>query len=339
MIVKNYEIQNKSSAFFKKKIILLYGENFGLKKDIKDLVKVEIKKRDTSFESLSFYENEIYENEENFFNSIYSGSLFSNEKIITVYDGSDKIMSVVNAICKKKPENVYLLIFSEILDKKSKLRIFFEKSEDVICVPCYPDTERDLEIIAKNELNKSNINLSKETLNLLIEKSNSDRNNLKNEIEKIKAYSLNKKNLSADEIKLLINFSGDYKSDVLINECLCGNTMEYKKIISEMYANTINQIFFIRILNNKIQRLLKIKKQVSKINSVDNLINTARPIIFWKEKPIVKKQLLIWSLKDLNKLVDEANNTELLCKKNPKISKAIFFRFFSNICEKASNFS
>ena len=144
----------------------------------------------------------------------------------------------------------------------SKLRIFFEKSEDVICVPCYPDTERDLEIIAKNELNKSNINLSKETLNLLIEKSNSDRNNLKNEIEKIKAYSLNKKNLSADEIKLLINFSGDYKSDVLINECLCGNTMEYKKIISEMYANTINQIFFIRILNNKIQRLLKIKKQV-----------------------------------------------------------------------------
>ena len=110
MIVKNYEIQNKSSAFFKKKIILLYGENFGLKKDIKDLVKVEIKKRDTSFESLSFYENEIYENEENFFNSIYSGSLFSNEKIITVYDGSDKIMSVVNAICKKKPENVYLLI-------------------------------------------------------------------------------------------------------------------------------------------------------------------------------------------------------------------------------------
>ena len=173
----------------------------------------------------------------------------------------------------------------------------------------------------------------------MIEKSNSDRNNLKNEIEKIKAYSLNKKNLSADEIKLLINFSGDYKSDVLINECLCGNTMEYKKIISEMYANTINQIFFIRILNNKIQRLLKIKKQVSKINSVDNLINTARPIIFWKEKPIVKKQLLIWSLKDLNKLVDEANNTELLCKKNPKISKAIFFRFFSNICEKASNFS
>ena len=41
------------------------------------------------------------------------------------------------------------------------------------------------EIIAKAELKKNNINLSKESVNLLIEKSNNDRNNLKNEIEKI----------------------------------------------------------------------------------------------------------------------------------------------------------
>tara|TARA_B100000029_G_scaffold479049_1_gene525708 strand:- start:229 stop:1248 length:1020 start_codon:yes stop_codon:yes gene_type:complete len=339
MIVKNYEIINKIPTFLKKKIMLLYGENFGLKKDIQNLIKTEINKKDSSIESQFFYENEIYENEENFFNNLYSGSLFSNQKILTIYDGSDKIVEIINTICEKKPENIYLLIFSEVLDKKSKLRAFFEKNDDVICVPCYLDTERDLETIARNELAKNNINLSKETLNLLIEKSNSDRNNLKNEIEKIRSYSLNKKNLSTDEIKLLINFSGDYKSDILINECLCGNTSEYKKIISEMYANTINQILFIRILNNKIQRLLKIKSQESKTNNLDSLINTTKPAIFWKEKPIVKKQLLIWGMHDLNKLVDEANNTELLCKKNPKISKAIFFKFFSSICEKASNFS
>ena len=34
---------------------------------------------------------------------------------------------------------------------------------------------------------------------------------------------------------------------------------QYKKIISELYVNTVNQILLLRILSNKIQRLLKIK--------------------------------------------------------------------------------
>jgi len=111
--------------------------------------------------------------------------------------------------------------------------------------------------------------VSQEIINLLIEKSNSDRNNLRNEIEKIHSYSLNKKKLELNDIKSLINFSGDYKSDILINECLCGNIKQYKKIISELYFNTINQILLLRILSNKIHRLIKIKTDKSKLSNVN----------------------------------------------------------------------
>ena len=189
------------------------------------------------------------------------------------------------------------------------------------------------------ELKKNNILLSREAINILIEKSNFDRNNLRNEIEKIKSYSLNKKNLELHEIKSLINFSGEYKSDILINECLCGNISQYKKIISEFYINAVNQIFLLRILSNKIHRLLKIKEQKNKSNNIDNIINTSKPTIFWKDKPLVKKQLSIWSLNDLQKMIYDINNTELLCKKNPQISNSIFLSFFSEICKKANNFS
>ena len=130
-------------------------------------------------------------------------------------------------------------------------------NKKTICIPCYLDSEKDLGIIAHSELRKNNISLSREAINLLIEKSNSDRNNLRNEIEKIKFYSLNKKKLELNEIKSLINFSGDYKSDILINECLCGNISQYKKIISELYVNTVSQILLLRILGNKVQRLLQ----------------------------------------------------------------------------------
>ena len=150
---------------------------------------------------------------------------------------------------------------------------------------------------------------------------------------------MNKKKIELDEIKLLTNFSGNYKSDTLVNECLCGNISQYKKIASELYINTINQVLLLRILSSKIQRLHKIKEQVNELNSLDNIINTSKPTIFWKEKPLVKKQLSIWSLGDLKKMISEINNTELLCKKNPQISKFIFFNFFASICKKANNYS
>ena len=339
MIIKSYEIQKNKSNFSKYNSFLLYGENQGLKKDIRKFIKAALEQKDSNTEILSVYEDEILKNEENFYNFIYGGSLFNSKKIITIYEATDKIIQKISDFYDKYPENIFLIIFSEILEKKSKLRNFFEKNKKTICVPCYLDNEKDLRIIAQLEFKKNNIMVSQEIINLLIEKSNSDRNNLRNEIEKIRSYSLNKEKLELDDIKSLVNFSGDYKSNIFINECLCGNIKQYKKILSELYADTVNQIFLLRILSNKTQRLLKIKTEENKSNNMDSLINATKPAIFWQEKPLVKKQLSIWNLNDLKKIIIEINNTELLCKKNPKISKIIFFNFFSDICKKASNFS
>ena len=192
MIIKSYEIHKNKSNFLKYNLFLLYGENVGLKKDFQNILKNNIKKKD-DVESISLYENEILGNDESFYNFIYSGSLFGNKKIITIYDATDKILNKVSDLVEKNLENTFLIIFSEILEKKSKLRNFFEKNLKTICIPCYPDNEKDLEIIALTELKKNNIKLSREATNLLIEKSNTDRNNLKNEIEKIQSYALNKK--------------------------------------------------------------------------------------------------------------------------------------------------
>ena len=339
MIIKSYEVKKNTQNFLKYNLCLLYGENFGLKKDIREFIKITIKQDDDNVEILSLYEDEILNDDENFYNLIYSGSLFSNKKIVTIHEASDKIVKKINDIYDNNPKNVFIIIFSEILEKKSKLRNFFEKNKNTICIPCYQDNEKNLEIILQSEIKKNNISLSREAINLIIEKANSDRLNLKNEIEKIKSFSLNKKKLELDEIKFLINFSGDYKSDILINECLCGNISQYKKIVSEIYIGTINQILLLRILSNKTQRLLNLKEKESETKDLDNLINSSKPPIFWKEKPLIKKQLSIWNLKDLKKIIDQINSTELQCKKNPQIAKAIFFNFFSTICNKANSFS
>ena len=149
----------------------------------------------------------------------------------------------------------------------------------------------------------------------------------------------NENNIRIDEIRSIINFSGEYQSDTFVNECLCGNILQYKKILSELYSNVVNHIFLLRILANKTHRLLKMKEMESNYNNLENLLSSSKPPIFWKEKPMVKKQLTIWSLNALKSTIQEINEIELLCKKNPQISKIIFFNFFTQICTKAKNYS
>ena len=105
------------------------------------------------------------------------------------------------------------------------------------------------------------------------------------------------------------------------------------------FENTVNQILLLRALNNKIQRLLKLKEMEKSNETVDNLLNSIKPPIFWMEKPIVKKQLGIWSLKELKQITPEINDIELLCKKNPQLSQSVAFTFFSKICKKANSYS
>ena len=339
MIAKSYEIIKNKSKFLKYNFFLLYGENYGLKKDIQKLIKTEFNNPSTNLEILTLYENDITDNEENFYNLIYSGSLFSNKKVITINNVTDKTYKTFEDILDKYPDNVTLIVFSNILEKRSKLRSLFEKDSKTLCIPCYPDNESDLRIIAKSEFTKNKISLSNESINLLVDKSNNDRNNLKNEIEKIKSFSLNKKSLEIEEVRSIINFSGEHKSDSLVNECLCGNILQYKKILHETYMNTTDQIFFLRILSNKINRLFSMKKMEGNYSNLDSLLNASKPPIFWKEKPMVKKQLTVWNLDSLNLIMAEINNTELLCKKNPQLSKMIFFNFFTKLCKQANNYS
>ena len=80
MIIKSYEIKKNKSNILKNNFFLLYGENLGLKKDIKILLKTELKQKNNNLEILSFTKTKLLNNEDSFYNFIYSGSLFSKKK-------------------------------------------------------------------------------------------------------------------------------------------------------------------------------------------------------------------------------------------------------------------
>ena len=142
MIIKSFEL-NKINLD-KKKFILFYGVNEGLKKQaINNLIK-------DKNNIYSYEENDILNNEKKFLEDLFSKSLFEKEKILIIKRASDKIFKIIEEIFEKQTEEVIIIINSKNLEKKSKMRTFFEKEKGVVCVAFYADNEQTLSQLAFN---------------------------------------------------------------------------------------------------------------------------------------------------------------------------------------------
>ena len=310
MIIKSFEANKIISKNYKS--ILLYGVNQGFKDE---LIKSSILK-DFSGEILKYDEPEVLDRSEIILESLLNGSLFNEQKLILISRCSNKIYSFIEKFLEKDISQVLVVLNSENLDKKSKLRALYEKSKDLICVPFYEDNQQSLSIFANRYLQSKNIKLSREILNLIIERSQGDRGNLKNELEKIENLSLTKKNISNENIIDITNLSENYTIFELVDNYLAKNQKKVSKIINENNFVNDDSIIILRTLLSRSKRLLKLKNMQNVNKSIDDTIAVFRPPIFWKEKDIVKQQMNNWSEDEVKEKIFEISNLEILIKRN-----------------------
>jgi len=310
MIIKSFEVEQIKSINYKS--ILLYGVNQGLKDE---LIKSSILK-DFSGEILKYDEPEVLDRSEIILESLLNGSLFNEQKLILISRCSNKIHSFIEKFLEKNISQVLVVLNSENLEKKSKLRSLYEKSKDLICVAFYEDNQQSLSIFANRYLQSKNIKLSREILNLIIERSQGDRGNLKNELEKIENLSLTKKNISNEDIINITNLSENYTVFELVDNYLAKNQKKVSKIINENNFINDDSILILRTLLGRSKRLLKLKNMQNVNKSIDDTIAVFRPPIFWKEKDIVKQQMSNWSEEEVKEKIFEISNLEILIKKN-----------------------
>ena len=337
MLIKSYEISKKnlnSLNFF-----LIYGKNIGLKQDITKSVLAIKEEENAKYKQFEFEEEEIIKNQNNFFNLIFSGSLFDEKKAIFINRTTDKLFYLINEISKKDVKDIIIFFKADELEKKSKIRNLFEKDKNLVCVACYQDNNFNLIKIINDEINQLKIKLSNESINLLVERARGDRNNLRNEIGKLKSFAFNKKIISYDQVKELTNMAENYQNDYIVNICLNGDKKRLNKTLKENNFLFEDFLILLKIFTKKIHRLLKIKILNRSEKNVDQIFNQIRPPIFWKEKEDVKKQISLWDEKKLNLIIKKINEIELNCKKNHEIAKNITLDFLSTVCDEVSNYS
>ena len=308
MIIKFFEI-NKINLNHSK-LILLYGKNEGFKKqELEKLTKDNDK-------VLTYEEKEILNNHGEFLEKIMNKSLFEPKKTIIIKRVSDKILNLVKEINEKNLEDTTIILNADNLDKKSKLRMLFEKDKQHVCVAFYPDNEQTLLKLAYEFLKERKISISPSNTNSVIKKCNGDRENLFNDLRKIENYCKNGKKVNSEIISKLLSLYEDYSISELVDNCLAKNKNKTLYILNENSFSTEDCILITRTFLNKSKRILFLSKNYKENKSMDLTISSAKPPIFWKDKEIIKQQIYKWSPDNIKSLIYKINELELLVKKN-----------------------
>ena len=327
MILKPYQLsdtKSKNSSFF-----LFYGQNEGHKNEaIQKILDMGFAKNIFRYE-----EDEILNNYNNFIKELSNKSFFEEKKIIIISRASEKIYSLIIDVVDKNIEDVKIIINSKPLDKKSKLRSNFEKNKNLVCIAFYNDDNITLTNLASRFFIGSKIPISREILNLLVERCRGDRINLKNEISKIESFLKDKKKISTNEILKLTNLAENYSFSELADACLSKNKKKTLLIINENNFSSEDCVTIIRIFLAKAKRIFALKTMENENKNIDECLSNYKPPIFWKEKEIVRQQINNWSIEKIRNLIVFINDLELLIKKNSLISVNLLNDFILNQVE------
>ena len=329
MIYKSYLIE-QNIELVDKKLFLFYGQNLGLKNDLKKKIRTFNDKA----EIINLDQDEILKNDNNFLNDIYNISLFEKEKVYFINQADDKILNIIQEI-ETALDKQKIYFFSNMLEKKSKIRNFFEKSKNYGITACYLDNEITIRKIVINKL-KGYESLSPENISMIVDNCSLDRDKLNNELDKIITFFSNKK-LDKIQLNKLLNYKISDDFNLLKDEAMLGNKVKTNKLLSNTIMDIEKNILYLNQINQRFNKLLEVL-HLSKNTSLENAINSLRPPIFWKDKPIFLTQIKKWNLNKIKNILKKTYNLEIEVKSNSIVNKNLLMKkLIIDICVLANS--
>ena len=319
MIFKSYILEQNIQSANNHKVFLFYGENQGLKKDLKEKLKLEYKNQ----EILNLLQDEIIKNKSILANEINNKSLFSEKKVIFINQVNDKILDIIEEVAENiQDERIFL--FSDILDKKSKLRNYFEKSKSYGITACYKDNEITIRKIIMMKLNGYQ-GLTSEVTNLIIQNTGLDRNKVTNEIDKIVSCFKNKK-IDIKMLDSLLNVRTSDDFNQLKDEALNGNKINTNRLLADTIFEEENDIYYLNTINQRINKLNEIENMKKENSNIELIVSNLKPPVFWKDKPILIEQSKKWDKEKIRLALKKTYNTEIKIKSSSSIKKNLLIK-------------
>ena len=143
--------------------------------------------------------------------------------------------------------------------------------------------------------------------------------------------------MKVDVIRNLLNIETNEDFNALKDEALSGNKDKTNKLLADTILENENIFFYLNIINQRINKLKEIKLLQKKQESVETVIDSMKPPIFWKDKPKVLAQAKKWDIAKINNALKKTYSVELEIKTSNSVNKNLLIKnLIVELCSEAN---
>lgn len=245
-----------------------------------------------------------------------SFSLMASQRVILVRDADDDVVEpLLDALTRRASSNYVILYATDSL-AGSKLRTFAERSDELGCVPCYKDEGAGLDQVIRDALRGYGLRVNSEVMRFLATQLNGDRQIILNELEKLSLYIGDEaEEVTLEEAQAAIGENNDKSLDDLAHAVAAGDMVGLCRLCDRLLAEGQVGFLLVRAVMRYLARLRELAYATEQGQSLDAAIESIRPPVFFKAKPVLKAHAPRWSSARVNEALARLQMLELDSKR------------------------
>lgn len=264
-------------------------------------------------------------------------NLLGGRRIVWLRNISDKHVSLIESCISLLVKDCYLLVTAGDLASRDKLRGLFEQRKDLAAVACYRLEGNQLAMHIRGILEAEQFRVDRNVVDTLVRELGNDLMITKNELEKLCLYAHGKSQITLEDVEATLLHNDQHEIDALCQHYCDANAAGFDSLWQHLVRDGEQPIVLIRSISRYVGRLLEMKLSMQQQEmSAEQVVESAKPKIFWKQAPIMTRQLKRLRSGDLLLMLHQCNQAEASFKSTslpPEliVSHVLEMRFRANI--------
>ncbi len=240
--------------------------------------------------------------------------LLGGRRVVRIRGAGDSLARLFNGLLDEPPGDALVVVEAGELSGSSPLRRLFEASPHAAAIACYPDSARDRAAVIRETLAAHRVSAGRDALQYLVEHLGSDRLVTRSELEKLVLYAGDGGKIDLDEARHAIGDSAAVDLDDAIMAAAEGDMPRLERVVGRVFQEGESPVAVIRRALRHLHRLQLLAARHAAGTTVEEVIRSARPPIFYKHQDGFRRQLAIWSEPRLRPELDRLAEAELIMK-------------------------
>lgn len=241
-------------------------------------------------------------------------SLMGGQRLVRVRDIGDSQSAIFGRFLADPPGDGLVVVEAGDLPARGALRRLFDDAPCGIAIGCYPDSARDLAEVIRETLAAHRIVASRDALDFLVAHLGGDRLLTRSELEKLTLYAGDGGRIELEDAQLSIADSAALSLDDAVLAAAEGNGAALDRALSRVFQEGESPVSVIRAALRHMQRLHALSARAASGDSVDAVLRSARPPIFFKQQDSFRRQLAQWREPQLRRQLDALAEAETQLK-------------------------